>query len=205
MGMIVFPDSALGASLFALSKVWLFAFPVLWHKLVDKQPLSLSPAEKGGMGIAAISGLLISAIIFAAYFLLGDRLIDKDFLVEKIYGVGLSTPQRYLIGATYWILVNSVLEEYVWRWFCVRQCERLMRPTFAVIFSALFFTLHHIFSLMVYFDAFAVALCSTGVFIGGAIWSTLYIKYKSIWPGYLSHALVDLCVFTIGYMMLFGN
>ena len=51
----------------------------------------------------------------------------------------------------------------------------------------------------------ATALCSFGIFLGGAIWSGLYVKYRSIWPCYLSHAIVDLCVFAIGAWMMFGG
>jgi membrane protease YdiL (CAAX protease family) len=32
----------------------------------------------------------------------------------------------------------------------------------------------------------------------------MYIKYRSIWPGYVSHALVDLCIFGLGAYIVFG-
>jgi membrane protease YdiL (CAAX protease family) len=42
------------------------------------------------------------------------------------------------------------------------------------------------------------------VFTGGAIWSWLYVRYRSIWPGYLSHAIVDVAVFAVGWWIIFG-
>jgi uncharacterized protein len=48
-------------------------------------------------------------------------------------------------------------------------------------------------------------LCCAGVFAGGVIWSALYLRYRSIWPGYLSHALADLAIFAIGASLLFNH
>ena len=71
--------------------------------------------------------------------------------------------------------------------------------------KGLSFSVHHFIALQAFCAApFAVA-CSVGVFFGGATWSFMYPRYRSIWPGYLSHAVVDLCVFGIGAAMLFGG
>ena len=43
-----------------------------------------------------------------------------------------------------------------------------------------------------------------GIFIGGTVWSGLYLRYRSIWPGYASHAIVDVAVFGIGWWVIFG-
>jgi hypothetical protein len=36
---------------------------------------------------------------------------------RRAAGVGLDSRAIYLAGAVYWCTVNSILEEYVWRWF----------------------------------------------------------------------------------------
>ena len=59
-------------------------------------------------------------------------------------------------------------------------------------------------SLAVFFPPAAVAAGSAGVFAGGVAWSWLYVRYGSIWPGYLSHAIVDVAVFGAGAALLFG-
>jgi hypothetical protein len=48
-------------------------------------------------------------------------------------------------------------------------------------------------------------LGSCGVFLGGAAWSWLYLRYRSIWPGYVSHAIADAAIFIIGYRLIFGG
>jgi membrane protease YdiL (CAAX protease family) len=146
----------------------------------------------------------MSLAILAAYAVLGERMIPRDVFVARLEAVGLDDWRLYLAGTAYWVLVNSVLEEYVWRWFCTEQWQRLMRPGAAMAASALCFTLHHTLALSVFFPPAAVATCSAGVFAGGVTWSWLYVRYGSIWPGYLSHAIVDVAVFGTGAALLFG-
>jgi membrane protease YdiL (CAAX protease family) len=203
-GMFVSPNSIFGRLLFVFSKIWLFAFPALWLRSVEKKKFSLSPVKKGGFATGITSGILISAFIGGLYFSIGDMFIDTEFFKTRLTSVGLGSPIIYLGGMIYWVLINSVLEEYVWRWFCVEQCAAIWRKPVAIAVSALFFTFHHILAMSVYFSPLVVFLCSSGVFIGGIIWSAMYIRYHSIWPGYISHAIVDLMIFGIGAVILFG-
>lgn len=202
--MVLFPDTAMGKGIFAFSKIWLFGLPLLWYFGVDKGRLSVSAPRKGGFGFGIVSGVLISGIILAAYVLLGDLFLDKGMLQKKMQAIGLADIAAYAGGAVYWIGVNSVLEEYVWRWFVVKQSRELFMPSRAVFFSAACFTLHHSIALKVFMPWPATLICSAGIFAGGAVWSWIYMKYESIWPGYVSHAIVDLCIFGIGAVMLFG-
>lgn len=203
-GMILFPNSFIGALLFGFCKLWMFALPVVWLRWVDREPLSFSPPIRGGFAAGALSGTLISCSILAFYWTAGDTLLDPSSIQQKVIAIGLASPGRYALGALYWILVNSVLEEYVWRWFCVSRCERIVPGIPSVVLSALFFTLHHTVALAVFMPPLPLALCSLGVFVGGAAWSIMYVKYRSVWPGYVSHAIVDLCIFGIGASIVFG-
>lgn len=203
--MVLFPGSMPGKGLFAASKLWLFAFPVIWLKLVDRDRFSISPARKGGLIAGLLSGTGLSLLVLLAYFAFGQGLFDKAFFIGKMNEIGLGSLPVYLGGAAYWIIVNSVLEEYAWRWFVYTKCEALVGPLAAVILSALFFTLHHFIALYSYCSLPITLACSLGVFLGGSVWSFMYMKYRSIWPGYLSHAIVDLCVFALGAALLFGN
>ena len=73
-----------------------------------------------------------------------------------------------------------------------------------IVASALFFTVHHVIAMAVFMDWLPVLLCSSGVFIGGLVWSWLYARFESIWPCYLSHAIVDMAVFGVGALILFA-
>jgi len=201
-GMYLYPDTVFGKSVYLSSKVWLFAFPVLWLLLVEKGRVCLSPVKKGGLLTGLLTGIGISLMILIVYIFLGNKLINISFFAEKIKDIGLGNKYLYLGCALYWILVNSVLEEYVWRWFVAEKAENLLPKSGAIILSALGFTLHHILALAILVNISGVIFFSLGVFAGGAIWSFMYLKFRSIWPCYLSHAIVDLCIFSIGWTML---
>ncbi len=202
VGMIIAPN-LFGRVVFFISKAWILLLPLLWHLFVDKRKLSLSKPTNGGFAVAALLGIILSFIILAAYFILGKYLIEPQAIKDMAANVGLNDPRTYLAGAAYWILVNSVLEEYVWRWFVVQKCKSLMPANAAIAVSALCFTIHHIIAMQIYFNGLLVLIASIGIFIGGAAWSACYNRYRSIWPGYLSHAIVDLAVFAIGYILIF--
>lgn len=204
-GMVFWPNTPLGAALFGASKIWIALFPLVWSRFIEGDPIRLSPAREGGFGMALATGAIIAAAMLLGYRLAGDALIDRDILAARMHAIGLDRPLVYACGAAYWILVNSVLEEYVWRWFCVKHCQRLMPPVVAIAVSALCFTLHHVLAMLLYFSPRTVLVCATGVFIGGAVWSAMYVRYRSVWPGYLSHAIADLAIFAIGAHLVFGR
>lgn len=204
-GMILFPDTTLGAGLFFFCKVWLLGFPLIWRLAVEKKRPSLSPARHGGWPAGLVTGILIALTILAFWKLLGPSLIDAERLQAKMVSIGLTSMPRYIGMAGYWILINSLLEEYVWRWFVTEKFDQLCtRKSIAILFSALAFTLHHIVAMLTFFKPGVSLLCSFFIFVGGASWSALYLRYHSIWPAYLSHALADLAIFGIGGLILFA-
>ncbi len=211
-----------GQGAYALGKLWIVTLPLAWLLWVDRGRISWSPLRRSGLlsglvlGLAL--GLVLSAGIVAVSLLLGpggalseilgQALIRPDQVRARALQVGIGEPLMFLAFAAYLILVNSLVEEYVWRWFVFRKCEALLpagRSGAAVLLAAAFFTLHHVVALRAQFDPLATILASTGVFAGGAIWSWCYRRYQSIWPGYVSHAIVDLALLWIGWRLIFGG
>ena len=203
--MFWWPGTPLGTGLFVATKLWTLLLPVLWFRLVDRQPLIWPRPSGRGLGAGITSGLLIAAFVCAAYLVAsGTGVLDGGLVAERAARTGLARPGVYLAGALYWITLNSLLEEYVWRWFVFRKFEILIGARAAVIAAALAFTAHHVVALAGQFPPLLTLVASVGVFTGGAVWSWLYQRYQSIWPGYVSHAIVDVAVFAIGYRLIFG-
>ncbi|MCC5644403.1 CPBP family intramembrane metalloprotease [Nostoc sp. CHAB 5824] len=186
-----------------LSKIWLLAVPIIWLLFVDKENLKFQYAKGRDLLAGVGLGLLMLCIILIVYWLLGAQWIDVEYVRDRATQVGLSSFAIYLVGAAYWIFINSLLEEFVWRWFMYRKCEMLVTPPLAVVMCALFFTIHHTVGLAAYFDWRTTILCSLGVFIAGAVWSWCYLTYRSIWIGYISHVFADIAIFIIGWQLIF--
>ena len=105
----------------------------------------------------------------------------------------------------YWIFINSLLEEYVFRWFITTKSSELFRSdVIGIVFSAAMFTLHHAIALHLFgFIWWQTIIACFGLLSAAAIWSWLYVRFRSIWVCWLSHAICDVAVFGIGYTILF--
>jgi membrane protease YdiL (CAAX protease family) len=201
--MIVAPGPV-GQTIFIAAKIWLVALPVVWYLVVESRRFSWSPMHHGGLGVGLLTGLAAGAVIGAAAAVFGIFDMDMGALVGEVDEMGLATPQRFLAGALAWTFLNSLMEEVVYRWFVFTRCEKLMSTPAAVVASAAVFTAHHVIALSTYLPWHLTAIASAGVFVGGALWAWLYSRYRSIWPGWVSHILADIAVFAVGWLVLFG-
>ena len=202
-GMIVAPGPT-GQAVFLAAKIWLIALPAIWHLLVERRPPSWSPPVQGGLVIGALTGLAAAAVIGLGSIGSGVFRMDTTELAGVIDTMGLGTRHAYLLAAAGWTFGNSLMEEYVYRWFVLTRCERLVPPVPAVLLSAAIFTAHHVIALSTYLPWGLTALASLGVFLGGVLWAALYLRTRSIWPGWISHILADAAIFTVGWFLLFG-
>ena len=143
-------------------------------------------------------------VVAAAFAILGDRWIDLAAARDRIAASGLDRPGLYLAMAVYWCTVNSLLEEYVWRWFVFTRCRAVLTRKLAVVVAGLFFTIHHTIALAVFFDDLrVVALASIGIWVAGATWSWIYLRWNNLYAAYVSHVFADVVIFWIGYRILF--
>ncbi len=193
-----------GNLMFVLSKTLLIIIPLYWYFKLENREFSWSPVKnKNDLLVGFVFGIAMSAAIAIAWFLFGDK-IDQNSLRELLEGSGLTNPIIYLSLTLYWIFINSLLEEFVFRWFIFEKFETALGSNYALFLSAGAFTLHHTIAMMYMFPISLNILASIGVFIGGLLWSWLYLRYRSIWVVFLSHAIVDVVMFSIGGIILLG-
>ena len=195
----------IAAFVFVFTKLWMFGLPALWYLKVEGGERSYSMPKEGGWTISALLGIGMIFVIATAYFLLGDLVLRSEDLHEILEPFGLTVPWKLAIGILFWIFINSVLEEYVFRWFITSKLEQILggkwRP---ILLSAGIFTLHHTIALAFFIDPLGNALASLGVFIGGVIFSWIYIQYRSIWVAWVAHALADVAIFAIAWQLIVG-
>ncbi|UCD74097.1 MAG: CPBP family intramembrane metalloprotease [Phycisphaerales bacterium] len=194
---------AAGQVLYFCAKAWIVLLPVLWLMIVDRGRINLSPMRRGGLRVGIITGAAIFIAIILAYLILGRLWIDPETVRAAAGGKGLDRLWLYVLSVCGLSLLNALVEEYVWRWFVLRKCAILIGSIGAVILGASLFTLHHIVSLRAHTGWDVTALGSAGCFVGGVIWSWLYLRYRSIWPGYVSHILADVAIYLIGWHLIF--
>ena len=195
----------IAAFVFVFTKLWMFGLPALWYLKVEGGERAYSMPREGGWTISVLRGMGMIFVIAIAYFLLGDLVLRSEDLHEILEPFGLTVPWKLAIGILFWIFINSVLEEYVFRWFITSKLEQILggkwRP---ILLSAGIFTLHHTIALAFFIDPLGNALASLGVFIGGVIFSWIYVQYRSIWVAWVAHALADVAIFAIAWQLIVG-
>ena len=203
-GIKIIDDELTSQIFFFSCKLWIFLVPTLWYLRVDKNTISKNIPSKEGIQMALLTGIVMSIIILITWFIF-ESTLDMDQMIGTLQSKGLSNINLYILGMLYWIFLNSLLEEYVFRWFVTTKSVIIFgNDTAAIIFSASLFTLHHAIALHLFgFFWWQTILASIGLLSAAAIWSWLYIKYRSIWICWLSHAICDVAVFGIGYTILF--
>ena len=200
-----FKAGILAIFVFIFTKIWIFGLPAFWYLTIEKGEKSLSLPENGGWKVSTLLGVGMLIVIFIAYFSIGDKLLRADELTEILDGVGLTVAWKFALAIIFWVFINSVLEEYVFRWFITSKIEQLIGGVWIPIFlSAGIFTIHHTIALAFFIDPLGNFIASLGVFIGGAIFSWLYMTYRSIWVAWVAHAIADIAIFIIGWNMVIG-
>lgn len=194
----------LGHTFFLAAKIWLVSVPAVWFLAVEKGRPRWSLPTRELVRAGLVSGFVLAGVMIFGTWLFGGLRIDPAPLAAAAENMGLASPGKFLAGALGWILLNSLMEEYVYRWFILRQCELLTAPRLAIVASATVFTMHHVIAVSRYLDLQFSILASAGVFIGGLVWAWLYQRHRSILPCWISHVLADLAVFAIGWHLLFG-
>ena len=193
----------LGTAVWMGGKVWQIGLPAFWRLKIEGKERSISPAMEGGFREGILLGIGMSVIMFVTWWLARGEL-DSELIRGYVEPFGLLNPWLYFAVFCYWVFFNSVMEEYLFRWFIFERLEYYVSSNIAIALAAGAFTLHHTVAMLYYFELHIVILGSIGVFIGGALWSWLYLRYRSIWIAYISHAIVDVAVFGIGAIILLG-
>lgn len=197
--------AAVQQSVYALGKTVQFVFPVVWVYWVWRQPWARPLVRRQGLGIGLAFG---TAVLLAMLGLFLTWLKNSEYgpgldaqAVEKVRDLGLDSLWKYGAVAVFYALAHSLLEEYYWRWFVFGQLQRTMRPSWAIGISSLGFMAHHVILLGTFFGWASplTYLFSLGVAIGGAFWAWLYGYSRSLFAPWLSHMLVDIAIFVIGY------
>ena len=195
----------IAAVVFVLTKMWMFGLPAYWYTVVEGGERSYSMPENGGWMVSTLLGIGMAVVIAIAYFMLGDMVLRDEDLYEILDPFGLTVPWKLALGILFWIFINSVLEEYVFRWFITSKLEQLVGGKWLpILLSAGIFTLHHTIALAFFIDPLGNALASLGVFVGGVIFSWIYVEYRSVWVAWVAHAIADVAIFAIAWHMIVG-
>jgi uncharacterized protein len=135
---------------------------------------------------------IVAGVALYAIFFMGEILAARlfDFArpeISKVYDTRqLASP--VVIGALlmFWI---GPAEEIFWRGFVQHEFAAKYGAVSGYFVSSLLYAGIHVFALN--------AMLLIASLICGFFWGALFLKYKSVWPGIISHALWDVAIFVV--------
>jgi uncharacterized protein len=204
VSLALLPGTLLGQAILVFWHLWVVVFPVIWWVGIEGKPISIVPPKRFDWLTGSVIGLLLFGVILAAYWLFLRHWIDVVSLRQRLQSIADITPLSFQVGGVYFTLINALIEEYFWRWFIYSRLREVVSDIWAVVVSAVFFTMHHTISLAVFTDWRVTVVGTLAVFAAGVIWAEYYRRYRSVWSNYLSHAMADLALHIAAWQIFFG-
>lgn len=199
-------------AVYVLGKVVQFALPVLDGWLWDRRWPKAALFSPRGLGVGVLFGLAVAAGMIALYHLglKGTPLLEgtADEVRAKVNQLGIAAPAAFFAFAAFISLAHSGLEEYYWRWYGYGRLRDYMPTGWANVVAGLAFMSHHVILLGLYLPgrfwllAVPFSLC---IAVGGMFWAWLYQRTGSLLGPWVSHALVDVAIFVIGWDLIRPN
>ncbi|GAA4715924.1 CPBP family intramembrane glutamic endopeptidase [Brevibacillus fulvus] len=148
------------------------------------------------------SGLFLLAAIVLGVWLLFRRSADPQWVRTVLVTWGIRQQTLWLFGA-YLIIVNSLLEELLWRGF-IQQRLLLHLPDWQAIgLSSFFYALYHLIIGVVLFGWKWGMLITVLVYVVGAGWGWMKRRHPTLYVTWFSHLLADTGIVLCLYWWIF--
>ena len=154
--------------------------------------------RKGLVGGVVLGGMIYGIVLGA--FLLFRSFIDLGTIAQGLLDKEGVARENFLWVALYISIVNSFLEELLFRGVAFLELRKYIPERAAMVLSALAFAAYHVAMLSGWFTWWVYGLCLLGLFLGGVIFNLLD-RRGSILPSWMAHAGANLAINTIGLMM----
>lgn len=150
---------------------------------------------------ALILGAGVYAIIVCGYLMLDEWMGISAFGKGIMEGSGVSR-DNFLAVAIYIPVVNSFLEEFIFRGFAFITLKNHLGRFHSYLFSGAAFALYHFGMVMGSFDILSWILSLTALFGAGLVLNYLNEKSGTIYTSWLVHMLANIGINTVGLIIL---
>lgn len=130
-----------------------------------------------------------SAVVLYAAFVVGNLFLNGLFgsgreQVARIYELKAQAPTAWIAASLVWI---AAAEEVFWRGLVQRRLVERFGAWQGYLGASLMYAAVHVW-------AFNQTLLGAAL-VCGLFWGWMMLKYRSLWPGIISHVLWDVAIF----------
>ena len=160
----------------SLWKILIFSLVVLIYSGITKEKIRdlLRIRKRFPSGKLILFMVFAYLFILGAYFLLQNQ-IDLSAIKSSLFQKEGLTRNNFILIFSYIIVVNSFLEEALFRGFLYTVFEDRNLPVSGVLFSSLLFAVYHLGIVFTWFNPLILILCIAGLAGAG-----LFLQYICI-------------------------
>jgi membrane protease YdiL (CAAX protease family) len=144
-----------------------------------------------GLFAGFVTGVMLCIAIIAGLWLLLHILEQWAHVRSVLIHWGLSV-EWFGLFFGYIVIVNSLLEELLWRGFLLQRLERAVAPLAAMVISSCCYALYHVIIATVMFGRLWGIIITIAAFFIGMMWAYMKRRYPSIYATWISHLFADL-------------
>ena len=207
---VLLAGSTVAMVIYAATKVFTVVWPVFVAFGVEGYRFTRSGVawrkHLAALPLGIMTGLLIGSVIIGSYSFepIGDYVRGfRDEITAKVTEMGIFDPVRYVVFCIFLAGLHSLIEEFFWRWYVFGRLIKVVGRGTAYLAASFAFAAHHYVLLGCYFSTVGTVIFGTCVAIGGALWCWMFRRQSTLAGSWISHALVDVAIFYVGYHLIF--
>jgi membrane protease YdiL (CAAX protease family) len=147
--------------------------------------------DREGAAYGAAFGLALLTGVVSGFWLLFEAGVQPEWIRLILERWGL-TSEWFGWFALYIVVVNSLLEELLWRGFVLQRMLRSLCRWAAVLISSFFYALYHLIIAAALFGWRWGIVITLLVFATGVLWGWIKGRYTAVYATWISHLLADL-------------
>ena len=182
----------------------LIALPLILGESVPRPNLR-QPHHREAIPLGVVTGLFILAALALALQTPLREVVEATAPQVRQKAESLGFLENFWLFALSLSLVNSLVEEFYWRWFVYGQVRRALPRGPALVLGAGAFAAHH-FVVASGFAPFPWYIVGgMAVFLAGVIWNLMFEAQRTLVGAWVAHIIVDLGILWVGYRLLTGG
>lgn len=173
-----------------------------WHRISIAREIFKWQNGRHDLKLALVIGAVTMVLFWAAYALLGDRLLDKAEITAKIQQQFSVDAGTVLLIAPFTIVINSLIEEFFYRGFAFNLLAA-KNAWWGTLLPAAVFTTQHLLFVYHWVTPLPLAIGIVSLTVFALVLQAMYAKADSIVAPWVIHVSADAAMMVIAMTLVY--